>query len=104
MLDFLTGQLTGGVMNNRTGRFQIGYTRNVAADFQIDVTEEPQYALVSGVVNLPGQGGATPAAGVIYVAELTSGQVRAYAMPYRAGNQRNQMLPMNVLDAFAFRQ
>ena len=33
VLDFLTGRLTGAVLNNKVGRFSHAYFRNVAADF-----------------------------------------------------------------------
>ena len=79
VLDHLTGVLRGGYMNN-SGAFSHQYTYNVAADFQINpATPEPKYVIVSGDVNLRASGTAQPARGMLYVGELTSGAVVAYA-------------------------
>lgn len=104
VLDFLTGRLQGGVLNNRSGKFVHAYYRNVAADFQIDPTAQPNYAIVGASANLPGARGVTPAAGVIYVAELTSGKVIAYSFPYRETNRPIPPMEMSPLDMFQFRE
>ncbi|MFQ5730687.1 MAG: hypothetical protein ACE5KM_01910 [Planctomycetaceae bacterium] len=104
VLDYLTGRLTGAVMNTRTGKFGVVYTRVVAADFGVNPKTKPQYAFVGGVAALSGRG-ATPANSVIYVGELTSGKVIAYAMKYtipRGVVPRPQ--PLIPRDFFPFRQ
>lgn len=103
VLDHLTGILRGGVLNN--GRFTQTYLRNIAQDFQMNpATPEPKYAFVSGHVNLQGSGAAQPATGVLYVGELTSGAVVAYA--YGRPSARGSATPMELvrLDGFSFRE
>lgn len=103
-LDFLTGRLTGGILNNRTGAFTHAYYRNVAADFQLDPNIEPTYAIVSGRCQLPGRRGITPAQGVVYVAELTSGKVIAYTFPYKDSQRPLPPAEMLPADMFVFRE
>lgn len=104
VLDFLTGRLQGAVINNRSGKFTHAYFRNVAADFQVDPQAEPHYAFLGATANLPGSRGVTPAAGVIYVAELTSGKVIAYSFPYRESNRPLPPVEMTPMDFFQFRE
>lgn len=103
-LDFLTGRLTGGILNNRSGKFTHAYYRNVAADFQLDPKIDPTYAIVTGRCQLPGSRGVTPAQGVVYVAELTSGKVAAYVFPYKESNRPLPPAEMTPTDFFTFRE
>src|SRR6187402_1245396 len=75
VLDFLTGQLRGSVLNPSQGAFAVMYARSVAADFNVNPNQPGTYAVVTGRANLTAGGGAQPAASCIYVAELTSGKV-----------------------------
>lgn len=104
VLDFLTGQLRGGVLNTKTGKFQYTYVRNVAADFNIDPSAEPHFAIVSGRASLPNAGRIQPAQGVVYIAELSSGRVAAYMFPYQQGNNSGAGIQMTPLDSFQFRE
>lgn len=104
VLDFLTGRLQGAVMNNVTGKFTTAYYRNVAADFGVKPRSQPNYAIVSGRVQLPARGGVTPATGAIYIAEMSSGKVAAYTFPYLNNNTAVPPIQMGILDFFAFRQ
>ena len=103
VLDFLTGQLKGAVLG-KTGRFTHAYFRNIAADFQVDPAATPHYAIVQGNAQLPSQGRATMATGVIYVAELTSGRVAAYGFVYNDTNRPVGPIALARLDNFAFRE
>ena len=103
VLDFLTGQLTGAVLNNKIGKFMTRYSYNVAADFQVDPKAEPHYAIVTGVANLPSGRGVNPASGVIYIGELSSGKVICYSFPYSMAN-RPQASTLAPLDFFQFRE
>ena len=103
VLNHLTGVITGGVLLNTTGKFKYRFQHNVAADFQTSAeTPEPKYAIVSGILNLPVQGGVQPSYGVIYVGELSSGAVIAYA--FERPNTRNvgTVKPLVKLDFFKF--
>jgi hypothetical protein len=101
-LDFLTGQLSGAVLDSRSNKFLTRYVHNVAADFKVDPTAEPHYAIVSGRANLPGVN-LKPAAGVLYVAELTSGNVVCYSFPYQVARTQ-QVFPLEAIDEFPFRE
>jgi hypothetical protein len=105
VIDYLTGQVKGGMVNPRMGKFTNFYFRNVAADFNVDPKAEPHYAMVSGTrgQNI-GQAGRTLAAGTIYVAELTSGKVVAYTFPYVELRQPAAPVQMTPMDTFQFRE
>ena len=102
VLDFLTGQLRGAVLNQKTGTFTHHYMHNVAADFQAGT--EARYAFVSGIANLPNRGRLTMGTGVLYIAELTSGKVLAYGLSYADTNRPVPPQPLLPLDGFQFRQ
>ena len=103
-LDFLTGQIRGGVLHTRTGKFQYTYHRNIAADFNVDASAEPHFALVSGRANLPNARSTQLAQGVLYIAELSSGRVIAYTFPYQQGNNTAVNIQLTPLDTFQFRE
>ena len=100
VLDFLTGQLRGSVMDPRGGKFSAMFTRNVAADFQVNPNEPGTYAIVSGRTNLPSTRGGRPATSCIYIAELTSGKVVCYSFPVNARGAA----PLTPIDTFQFRE
>lgn len=83
-LDYLTGDLRAAVVNRRNAEFSAFFEYNVMADFN-QITGPPRFLMVTGMANLPRGAGATQiGSSLIYVAEATSGQVFAYAMPFRA--------------------
>ena len=104
VLDFLTGQLRGFALDRNASQFMWVYSRSIAQDFNVDPNKPARYAMVSGMAQATGRGGASFAPSYIYVAELSSGRVQAYAIPYR--NQRGstpiQLIPVpNLQFAFA---
>ena len=102
VLNNLTGVLVGSVINEQTGKFTHRYLRNVAADFNTGNTPEPKYSIVTGPVNLRGSGGVQPAYGVIYVAELSSGAVIAYAFNRPTNRNAGATMEIAKLDFFQF--
>ena len=84
-LDFLTGDLKAGVLSMQNGKFMTAYERNVTGDFAKGV-KNPRYLMVSGRANLRRGAGAQPMPGraVVYVAEINSGIVAAYGIPWSA--------------------
>lgn len=104
VLDLLTGRLQGTVINNRSRKFQHAYYRNVAADFQVDPQAEPHYAIVGGTAQMTAGRGVTPASGVIYVGELTSGRIICYSFPYAESNRPVPPIELTPLDIFQFRE
>ncbi len=103
VLDFLTGQLKGAVLS-KAGTFTHYYFRNLAADFQVDPSATPHYAIVQGNAQLPSQGRLTMATGVIYVGELSSGKIAAYGFPFNNANQVLAPIPLTPMATFPFRE
>ena len=106
VLDMLTGQLRGAVINDQNGKFTHAYQRNIAQDFKVDPTrpEAVEFVLVSGAASLPSRGQAQMANGVIYVGELSSGRVNAYGFSYAQANRAIPPMPLVPLDSFQFRE
>lgn len=105
VLDYVTGRLQGAVLNGRTATFTNFYYRDVAADFDVDPAKgEPHYAIVTGISQLPSRGRITWANGVLYVGELSSGKIHAYAFPYNEVRSKQPPVQMQLIDAFPFRQ
>ena len=104
VLDYLTGRLSGAVMNGNTGKFNHTYIRSVAADFKVDPKATPHYAFVGGTASLAGRGGVSPATSIIYVGELSSGVVMAYGINYKIAQRPVPTQPFVPLDAFPFRE
>jgi hypothetical protein len=82
-LDFLTGELRAAVLSFQTGKFLSFYNYNVSADLSQPGSKNPRYLLVTGIADFRrGFGNIQPAKSVIYVAEASSGQIAAYALPW----------------------
>jgi hypothetical protein len=83
-LDFATGDLTAAVVSKQTGRFNAYYTHNVLADLHINPGKAPRFLLTTGSADLRRTGGKTTqlSRSLVYVAELQSGNVAAYAIPW----------------------
>lgn len=106
VLDFLTGQLKGAVLNRQNGKFTSFYLRDLAKDFNVDPTnDDPHYAIASGYSQLASQRGLTFASGVLYVGELSSGRIAAYAFPWKeAPRPAPQVIPLTPIDNFPWRE
>ncbi len=82
-LDFLTGDLRAAVVSRRRGDFTAFFEYNIQNDFE--PTKNPKYLMVTGQANLPrGSGNIQLGNSLIYIAEATTGQVNAYALPFNA--------------------
>ena len=103
VLDFLTGTVRGFALDRTASKFMWVYTRSVAQDFGVDPNKPARYAIVSGMAQASGRGGASFAPSYIYVAELSTGKVQAYAIPYRTqrGTTPTQLIPVPAVN-FAF--
>lgn len=101
VLDFLTGRLQGAMLNQQTSTFTNFWARNIAADFQVqaDAAAKAKYVFVPGRADLTNKGGATTAAGVLYIGELTSGKVGCYRFSFKTSRQ---VLPVQPLEPFAY--
>jgi hypothetical protein len=104
LLDFLTGDLRAVVLGKQVGTWTGLFEANVAADLGIDPQKNPKFLMVTGIANLRRSGGSRlqPSTAMCYVAEITTGQVVAYAVPwatslYAAGQtQRGQLYKVGV--------
>jgi uncharacterized protein (DUF2164 family) len=102
LLDFVTGRLMGAAYNTQIGTFNQKYYRNISEDFKVSGNAE--YAIVPAHVVIPQTGGgATPAGGGIYVAELTTGKVAMYGFPFNETPGRQGVMPLVLVDGFEFR-
>jgi hypothetical protein len=81
-LDFLTGDLRAAVVSRRNGEFTGFFQYNVLNDFAA-LADVPRFLMVTGEADLPrGRGATQIGRSLVYVAEATSGQVFAYALPF----------------------
>jgi len=84
ILDFETGDLSGGVINPATGRFTGAYKHNVLQDlgFKAGQAKNPRFLLVSGAAELQAAGAAQFAPAVLYVTDSSTGTTVAYGIPF----------------------
>lgn len=82
-LDFLSGELKATALSPIARKFFASFNANVANDLGVDVRNNPQYLMVTGnSMFRRGGGNVQPGNSVVYVAELTTGKVAAYAVPW----------------------
>ncbi len=88
-LDFLTGDLNAVAIGKQSGHFTGYFKANVTADMGIDNAKNPRYMMITGTVDLRRAGTRMQfSRAVVYVAEVTSGKVAAYAIPWSSGLQQ----------------
>jgi hypothetical protein len=105
-LDFLTGDLRAAALNPRLGRFNAFFQFNVLQAMQIDVSKNPKFSMITGMLGIRRGASAGWGQSVVYVAESTTGRVGAFATPWdRSAANANK--PMNgalrLLDIAPFR-
>ena len=102
-LDFLTGNLSARVLN-QAGVFAGFYEYNVLAHLGVKPNKTPRYLMITGVADIQRAGGSQvrPSRCVVYVAEVNSGAVAAYAVPWnpqilrRPGFVRQPLIPVAI--------
>lgn len=84
VLDFQTGDLSGGVLNQATGMFTGSYRCNVLTDlgFEPGAAKQPRFLLVSGMSNLRRSQAGPLGQSVLYVTDSSTGRTAAYGIPY----------------------
>lgn len=107
-LDFLTGDLRAAVLGYNTGKFQAFYQYNILQDFGIQPGgAQPQFLMVTGIADIArGASRVRPSRSVVYIAEINSGVVAAYAIPWdRNAASSNQLIQSRLvpLDITRFR-
>jgi hypothetical protein len=107
VLDFTTGRLSGAMLNSQTGTFTNFWYANVAEDFKIGRGGNGKYTIIPGSGFLNAQnaaGGQAIATGILYVAELTSGNVGCYRFQYRNQQQATPPMELEPVSYFPFRE
>ncbi len=108
-LDFLTGDLNAVVLGRQGNAFTAFYFyKNLVNDLGVDPAKNPSYMMVTGTAILRrGTGRLRPSAAAVYVAEVTTGKVAAYAIPWsknaHASGQIIGPAPMMPLAVTRFR-
>jgi len=99
-LDFLTGDLRAAAVSRRTGKFVAFFQRNIQQDFT-GSAKNPKYLMVTGMANIPrGRSNTQVGNSLIYIAEASSGEVAAYALPWNSSlnakgeGQRGGFVPL----------
>lgn len=84
MLDFETGDVSGGVLNQNTAKFTVGYRHNVLKDlgFKAGKVKNPKFLLVPGQVTFIGPQANKLAQSVLYVTDVSTGVTAAYGVPW----------------------
>lgn len=85
ILDFLTGDLGAVVLGKKPLSWSGMFRTNVTRDLSVDPQKNPKYLMVTGVAGLRRSGGSRqqPSSAVCYVAEVSSGMIAAYAIPWQ---------------------
>ncbi len=100
-LDFLTGDLQCWVLNNRTGQMGGHFRHNISGDLGIIQGKKPRFLMVTGVAPIVRASSAVrPADSIVYVADATSGNFAAYALPFNRNafnSNAPQIMPMRLI-------
>src|SRR5215471_8789595 len=57
VLDLVTAQVKGAVINRQTGTFAAFYFRDLAKDFDVPPGQDPEFCMVTGYAQIPNQAG-----------------------------------------------
>lgn len=105
LLDFETGDLTGGVLSQSSAKFTVAYRSNVLKDlgFKPGQVKAPRFLMVPGRMSFQGSGGNRMAQSVIYVTDASTGVSVAYGIPWsnqQSGGRANtsvvELQPLDV--------
>lgn len=83
VLDTLTGDLKAAVVSKRQPGFQAQFARNILADFTLEQGKKPSFLMVTGIADIArAPGGIRPSTSLVYVAEVNTGIMCAYVIPW----------------------
>ncbi len=88
-LDFLTGELSGAVINPTTRQFTATYKRNIMSDLKVEPGKTPKYVMCTGTGELRPVGNMQYGNSFVYIAEVTTGLLGIYAYPFNPAIQNN---------------
>lgn len=92
-LDFLTGELSAYILNPSTRAFGAVYKKNILDDLKIGQGKQPKFMMVTGQAFLRTGGTIQMSGAVVYVAEMNSGYLAAYALPFNPAAIGRPSLP-----------
>lgn len=102
-LDFLTGNLNAVVLGKQGNGFTAFYQYRVLGDLGVDPAKNPRFMMATGMANQQrGRGTMRPSVAAVYVAEVTTGKVAAYAIPWNKSMhasgqiQRGNLVPLGL--------
>jgi len=103
ILDFETGDLNGGVLNQNTAKFTTSYRTNILNDlgFKPGQVKEPRFLIVPGRASFSGNAGNRMAQSVLYVTDAGTGVTAAYGIPWnpqQATSTKPVMAEFQLLD------
>ncbi|MFM7108657.1 MAG: hypothetical protein ACKOZU_08685 [Planctomycetaceae bacterium] len=86
LLDFETGDLTGGVLTRNAAKFTATFRHNVLKDldFKAGKVKNPKFLLTTGLAEFAGNAGTNVASSVLYVTDASTGVSIAYAIPWNS--------------------
>ncbi len=85
LLDCLTGDLRAAVLGKARGGFTAIFVYpgvKLMQDFGLDPSKNPKFLMVTGLADLRSGSQNAFGAAVVYVVELSSGKIAAYAIPW----------------------
>jgi hypothetical protein len=107
VLDFLTGEIKAGVLSPQNGRFTAQYTHNIIKDLGVEANQNPKYLMCTGKVAIQARGAGMNrgSSSALYVAELTTGRIAAYTLPWAGNTVAGGVVgaPFILLDVKQFR-
>jgi hypothetical protein len=90
----------------QTGKFMSFFEYNVTKDLGVGAGKNPRYLMVTGMADMRKGGQGQLGSSIVYVAEFTSGNIAAYALPWtmsRAQAVDQVVLKFFPLDIMKFR-
>jgi hypothetical protein len=86
ILDFETGDLSGGVINSSSSKFVRSYRYNVLNDlgFKAGRVKKPKFLLLPGLMAFAAPAGNQLGTSVLYVTDVSTGVTMAYGIPWNS--------------------
>ncbi|MCE9603677.1 MAG: hypothetical protein K8U03_02110 [Planctomycetia bacterium] len=88
-LDMLTGDLKGAVVNPYKRGIGFTYAINVLKHLELDASKAMKFLMVTGDMEVRPQGSMQYAQCVVYIAEVNSGRMACYVLPFNRGALTN---------------
>lgn len=102
ILDFETGDLSGGVLGQTPLKFTRNYRHNVLKDLDVKAgkVKNPRFTLLAGAAAVGGPVGTNMAQSVLYVTDVSTGVTVAYGIPWNsqmaAAPGMSELVPLDI--------